>query len=252
MKEGKPCQGCLPQRLGNCTNATSPQPESSTSSETLLNESTNSNTTTIDDATSCLSTDNAGNTTLNVNAPLVWPPPKSQPPTFTWGECRGELFCEKINTAYDEVMHWRRNVFQVPSGSSGKTFVSELARLFQAYADCSSLESIAMKATSVMQTLLLQKPSRTSKSRDHVKPLQRRLNMWTNGDIDALLEEGKCIQKHLRNAYPAKTNETIARKFRDLMLQGKVQSVLRYLSQNTNGGVLKLEDLIPETTQLRW
>ena len=73
--------------------------------------------------------------------------------------------------------------------------------------------------------------------------------MWTNGDIDALLEEGKCIQKHLRNAYPAKTNETIARKFRDLMLQGKVQSALRYLSQNTNGGVLKLEDLILETTQ---
>ena len=53
--------------------------------------------------------------------------------------------------AYEEVVHWRRNLFQVPSGVSGKSFVSELARLFQAYADSSSLESIAMKATTVMQ-----------------------------------------------------------------------------------------------------
>ena len=63
----------------------------------------------------------------------------------------------------------------IPSGSIGKAFVSEIARLFQAYADSSSLESIAMKAITVLQVLLLQKPSRTSKSSDHVKHLKRRL-----------------------------------------------------------------------------
>ena len=253
VKNGRPCQGCLPQRLGNCTNAMSPQhfaPEPTISPENPPNEANNCNTTTLDDANRCLSTDNASPSAPNLNVdPLVWPTPELQPPTFTWGECTGELFCGKINSAYNEVVHWRRNVFQVPSGSSGKTFVAELARLFHAYADCSSLESIAMKAISVMQTLLLQKPSRTSKSRDHVKHLQRRMDLWTKGDIDALLEEGRCIQKRLRNAIPPTSNEAIARKFRDLMLQGKVQSALRYLSQNTNGGVLKLEDLIPETTQ---
>ena len=186
--------------------------------------------TTSSSVTRCLSTDNASpnastNTNPNVD-PFVWPSPELQPPTFTWGECTGELFCEKVNSAYDEVVHWRRNVFQVPSGSSGRAFVSELARLFRAYADCSSLESIAMKAISVMQTLLLQKPSRTSKSRDHVKHLQRRLDLWTNGYIEALLEEGRCIQKRLRNAKHTTSNEAIARKFRDLMLQGKVQSAL--------------------------
>ena len=31
------------------------------------------------------------------------------------------------------------------------------------------------------------------------------------------------------------------------MLQGKVQSAIRYLSRNINRGVLKLEDLIPKT-----
>ena len=33
------------------------------------------------------------------------------------------------------------------------------------------------------------------------------------------------------------------------MLQGKVQSALRYISRNSNGGVLKLDDLIPVTTK---
>lgn len=32
------------------------------------------------------------------------------------------------------------------------------------------------------------------------------------------------------------------------MLQGKVTSALNYLSSKTNGGVLHLDDLVPETT----
>ena len=68
--------------------------------------------------------------------------------------------------------------FQVPSGAAGKAFVSELAHLFQTHADSSSLECIAMKAITVMQILLLQKPSRTSKSKDHVIHLQRSMELW--------------------------------------------------------------------------
>ena len=61
------------------------------------------------------------------------------------------------------------------------------ARLFQAYADSSSLECIAMKAITVMQILLLQ----------NVIHLQRQMGLWLDGDIQALLDEGKCIQKRL-------------------------------------------------------
>ena len=69
------------------------------------------------------------------------------------------IFCDKIEATFEEAIHWRRNIFQVPSGSTGKAFVAELAQLFQAYADNSSLlESIALKATTTMPTLLLQKP----------------------------------------------------------------------------------------------
>ena len=58
--------------------------------------------------------------------------------------------------------------------------MQELARLFRAYADASELEDIAMKAIVVYQILLLQKPCKSSRSKDHVRHLQRRLTLWQN------------------------------------------------------------------------
>ena len=188
--------------------------------------------------------------TMPVSPPITTlvSPPAQQPRNFRWGPHEGDEFYSIISNVYEEVIHWRRNVFLVPSGSTGKAFVSELARLFQAYGDNSSLESIAMKTITVLQALLLQKPSRRSKSSDHVTHLQRRLDLWLKGDIQALTNEGRCIQKHLRKAPRCDGDEAISRTFCKLMKEGKVQGALRYLSRNTSGGVLKLNDLIPMTT----
>ena len=68
--------------------------------------------------------------------------------------------------------------FLIPSGKSGKGFVLELARLYQAYADNSSLHSIALTACSVFQVLLLQKPHAKSKSKEHITCLEHCLALW--------------------------------------------------------------------------
>ena len=85
----------------------------------------------------------------------------------------------------------------VPSGKAGKPFISELATLYQAYADASALECVVLKACTVMQCLLLQKPHTKSKVKEHSVYLERRLKLWQEGNIDILLNEGRCIQKHL-------------------------------------------------------
>lgn len=38
-----------------------------------------------------------------------------------------------MSKAYSEVVFWKKNVFTVPTGFAGKSFVGELARLIQAY-----------------------------------------------------------------------------------------------------------------------
>ena len=90
-----------------------------------------------------------------VRPAVIWPLPTMEEPNFIWGNNQGEEYCAKVNQAYEEVVHWRRNLFQVPSGSAGKAFVTELARLYQAYTDGSSLESVALKACTVAPILLL-------------------------------------------------------------------------------------------------
>ena len=174
-----------------------------------------------------------------------WPLPCSPCPDFQWGSSDGKIFCASITSAYDEAIHWKRNIFLLPSGNAGKSFIQEMTRLLNAFADGSTMESVALKASFVMQMLLLQKPSKRSKAKDHISHLKRRLELWKQGNIEALVQEGKCIQKPLVNKPRPSDNDAIARNFGRMMEQGKVKAALRYLSQNTSGGVLKLEDVVP-------
>ena len=49
----------------------------------------------------------------------------------------------------------------------------------------------------VLPSLLLQKPSRESKAKDHITKLEERLQLWNEGRLDQLLQEGWTIQKRL-------------------------------------------------------
>ena len=56
-----------------------------------------------------------------------------------------------------------------------------------------TIKDIALKALHVMFVLLLQKPSKDSKSKDHLKSLERRFGIWKEGNIDKLYEEEKTV-----------------------------------------------------------
>ena len=71
-----------------------------------------------------------------------------QSPVFRWGEVEGEEFGRVIEGCYEEVASTleEKPIFKIPSGRAGKSFVRELTRMFQAYADASALESMALQA----------------------------------------------------------------------------------------------------------
>ena len=113
----------------------------------------------------------------------------------TWGNMSHESFCNTINGVYDEIVHFRRNIFNVPSGRAGKAFIEELTFWIKQFNSNSDLNSVALKAFMVLPTLILQKPSATSKSKEHCAAIERRLKLWRQGDLDLLLKEVRCIQK---------------------------------------------------------
>ena len=165
-------------------------------------------------------------------------------PSFVWGSVTASSFSTNISKAYNEIVHWKGNLFSVPSGNKGNQFVSELARLYRAYAEASALESVALKATTVMIILLLQRPHPRSQTKDHQKCLSRRLSLWLNGDIGTLLSEGRTIQDRLRFNVCHSKPRNLIKSFSDLMLRGKVRDALRLLSKSDDKGVLSLTDVV--------
>ena len=78
--------------------------------------------------------------------------------------------------------YYRRNTFNVPSGRAGKSFIEELTFWIKQF----NSDSVALKAFMVLPTLILQKPSATSKSKEHGEAIKRRLALWKQGEIDLL------------------------------------------------------------------
>ena len=170
-------------------------------------------------------------------------------PNFTWGFINGGHSYALIDQAYQEVVHWRKNVFQVPWGTSGKQFVSELVRLFQAHAEATALESVAITAAMVMPHFLLERSNMKLKSRDHASCLTRRMASWLEGDIQGLFREARTIQSRLGNrAQSCRSNIKTgsSRKFANYRKKGNVRAAGRFLSDETDCGVLSLDECIDD------
>ena len=138
-------------------------------------------------------------------------------PSFRWGSLNADDFSHALEGTYSEVVHWRLNNFKIPMGKSGKEFVRELSSLFSAFASASSMESSALKATVVVPILLLQKPHRRSKTKDHTACQERRLQAWKEGNLNELILEGRTIQSRLPKFDKPMATQNLSRSFANLM-----------------------------------
>ena len=119
-----------------------------------------------------------------------------------------------------------------------------MTRIINAWVYDTSIKDIALKVSDVIPALLLQKPSKNSKSKDHLKSFERRFEIWKEGKINELYEQGKAIQDRLKSdGYPNDIVK-ISNKFKLQMLKGNVNGDLKILTNNMSGGILPLTDQI--------
>ena len=144
------------------------------------------------------------------------------PSTFLWNKVDGNTFTNDLNQAYDRIVFWKKNMFLLPTGAAGKKFIAELTRLMYAWVNDTPMKNIALKAIHVMPALILQKPSKRSKAKDHLKAVERRIQLWADGNITKLLTEGTTIQEHMHSTTKALDISTISQKFKHLMQEGYV------------------------------
>ena len=121
-------------------------------------------------------------------------------------------------------------MFLLLSGSTGKSFIEEMTRHVNIWTFRSKQDIIAMKALMVFPILMLQKTSFTSKSKDNVRTLKRRLNQWKDGQIEKLLVESKTIQERLfKDSAKNQSSDSETNLFARFMEDGKVNKALKLL-----------------------
>ena len=107
-------------------------------------------------------------------APPDSPRPNS-PPSSPTHSTDDKSYDDLLKDTYDEVVHWKKNCFKIPLLNAGKSFVTELSRLYSAFAEGSAIESTALMAAMVLPILLLQNPHKRSKTKEHIACLERRM-----------------------------------------------------------------------------
>ena len=110
----------------------------------------------------------------------------------------------------------------------------------------SNLESIALKAAFKFCILVTQKPTRTSKSKDHISCLEHRLLLWIDSNLNELVIEGRAVQNWIvANNHPT-NNNPLSHTFAKLMFLEKTAAAMQLLSSAPGrGGVFNLDDIIP-------
>ena len=123
----------------------------------------------------------------------------------------------------------------LPTEAAAKKYITETTKLMNGWTNNLPLKDIAFKAIGIMPSLLLQKLSKTSKAKDHLKALERIIDLWSNGNIDELLFEGETIQSR-------KSIGELSKKFTLLMEKENVNGALKLLTSNISNGILPLDD----------
>ena len=93
----------------------------------------------------------------------------------------------------------------------------------------------------VFPTLILQRRSATSKSKEHSAAMEGRLiNLRRQGDLDLLLKEVRFIQGKFVNSKKVRTVEDISKVFAILVFQGNLSAASKLLDSESLTGLLNL------------
>ena len=169
---------------------------------------------------------------------------RSNKTRISWSDVDGlEEISRRIEMAHQELVKWNKNNFLVPRGKVGKTFITELNRLFQLFNNKTAWEPIAIHLIQIFVPLMLQKPSAKSKNKDHIKYLEKRLDWWKKCMIKELIDEGKAIQKSLTKSNESKRASEL-KAFTRLMLQGKLKEAIKFV--NADDSVVGVHELTPD------
>ena len=155
-------------------------------------------------------------------------------------EC-SQNFKRELTSFYDNIVQLRKKTFQASFWECSQNFIRELTSWLEDFNRVSEHKSIALKVCIILPSLLLQKPPRDSKAKDHSKKLEERLSTWKGGKIMDFVKEGRIIQERVRSSCQ-RVSKDYSKIFANLMMQGRVSSALKILTSDPCVGAHEVND----------
>ena len=76
-----------------------------------------------------------------------------------WHDYPGEQFADLFNSTYDDIIHWRKNLFKLPNGRASGLFSNELSFWLDHYNRVTAFKCVTLKVFMTLPYFLLQKTS---------------------------------------------------------------------------------------------
>jgi len=140
---------------------------------------------------------------------------------------------------YEDTKFWKNNLFDVPPGAQSKKFIGIMNYWLDQYVKDSPWANVALKVFMVLPNLILQKPSKNSKTRQHIQLMRERLELWELGEFDKIIRDCNAIQKKMVKSIK-QDDCNFEKLFVRFMLLGKLNSAIRLLDSDSCKGVLPM------------
>ena len=101
----------------------------------------------------------------------------TNPEDNLWGNVSFDSLSSNTDQIYDEITRYHKNLFKVPTGQCGKLFIDELTFWLHQFNENTKLNQISLKCFMILPALILQKPSKRSKSKDRKQCVTRRIQL---------------------------------------------------------------------------
>ena len=163
-----------------------------------------------------------------------------------WGPYRGlEAIRAVLEEAHAKITSWKSNFFQMPRNATGKEAIKEMTRLLNLFNNKTAWEPVAIHLLIVFITLMLQKPAKTSKMKQNTAYLKKRLDLWRDGSLSAIMSECEEVQRRMQSRSQKQEKESTMRGFSRLMMAGKVRQALKLVDADSEvTGVHAMNDEI--------
>ena len=139
--------------------------------------------------------------------------------------------------------------YTLPGGSIAKRYIDQLTEEIKYL--CNG--TYPAERVLVFSSVLLQRDRAVHKGCDIRRLLERRLNLWLDGQFDVLLQEAQRCDRALFSSYYSSGNDSdhVIKVFTKLMLQGNSRAAVRWLTERSGGGLLNPTESVVETLKTK-